>query len=318
MSEATATASASTTPAPAPVWPAQDAYCDDADGAGRAGSCVESACAATPSVWTSYSSLSSSLCSRWASCTSAATAADGSGSASSPVVTTITFTAGPVTWGVPGASGGWGGPGGHGWGGGGYGGPGGHHGPPGGDWWGSEAAEWGWGDSDSTAYDRYASEWASAFSASGTWGGATVTITATAPGAGAACGLFDGSPWFVGPRCGWNQRGGFDGWVGWGAGWSWGDTSTKTIDVLTTASDGATSTQTGVVATVALAVSDGYTTSTTLGTHQAAATGSADDDADSAAAPALLPPLGLSFEPGRVTGLWGALIVVLVGAVALL
>lgn len=34
-------------------------------------SCVDSACAATPTAYSSYSSLSSSLCSRWASCSSA-------------------------------------------------------------------------------------------------------------------------------------------------------------------------------------------------------------------------------------------------------
>ena len=321
MTAAAATALA--TPTAPPVWPAQSAYCDDPDTGGSARSCIESACSVTPSVWTSYSSLSSSLCSHWASCTSAATQ---TGSAAPGAVTTITFSAGPITWGAPGASG-WGPPpGGYGWGGG-HGkhdGPGGHHGPPGGPpgWWGSAGP--GWGGFDSDAYSRYASEWASAWSASGTWSGATVTVTA-GPGAEAACGLFDGSPWFVGPRCGWNGHGGFDGWVGWGDGWSWAATSTQTVELTTTGPDGNLTTRSGV-ATVARAVSENYTTTTTLGSQATSSdtggSGGSNDngDADSAGPAGPLPLFGFGFgvEDARVTGLWGALIAVLVGVVALL
>ncbi|RYP49042.1 hypothetical protein DL768_005182 [Monosporascus sp. mg162] len=92
-------ASSATTTAPPPsFWPAQQVYCDNPDAAGAAGSCVRGACAATPAVFTSYSSLSSSLCSRYASCTSAGS---GTGTGSLGLVT-VTHPAGAaVTWGAP-------------------------------------------------------------------------------------------------------------------------------------------------------------------------------------------------------------------------
>ena len=154
-----------------------------------------------------------------------------------------------------------------------------------------------------------------------------MTVTAGGPDADAACGLFDGSPWFVGPRCGWNGHGGFDGWVGWGDGWSWAATSTQTIDLTTTGPNGSLTTRSGI-ATVARAVSEDYTTTTTLGS-QASSTGTGggggnndNDDADSAGAAGPVPLFGFGFglgvEGSRVTGLWGALIAILVGVVALL
>ncbi|KAK7757642.1 hypothetical protein SLS62_000018 [Diatrype stigma] len=363
-SAAAATSTASSAPSPPPFWPAQSAYCDDPDTGGRAGSCLSSACAATPSLWTSYSSLSSSLCGRWASCTSSA--ATGSNT-DGVFVTTVTYPAGPVTWAAPGGwpssgFGGWGGggssrgPWGHGGGGGGGGyGPhgggagGGYGGPPPG---GNDTDLDGDGDGDGYGgpgggwYSRYASEWASAYSASKTWAGgvATITVSRGAGGAGGGadggCGLFAGSPWFVGPRCGWNGRGGFDGWVGWGAGWSWGPTTTETVTLETTI----TATGTGAsgvgtaLATVALAVSGDYTTSVTLGAAATdgaesgaggSATGSSggssgggDGDTGSAARRALGPPpalFGFGFgADGLVTGLWGSVIVALVGVVAFL
>ncbi|KAK1768796.1 hypothetical protein QBC33DRAFT_606220 [Phialemonium atrogriseum] len=51
-------------------WPSPSNYCDSSQGA-SVSSCLSSACSATPTAQTSYSSLSSSLCSRWASCSSA-------------------------------------------------------------------------------------------------------------------------------------------------------------------------------------------------------------------------------------------------------
>jgi len=49
-------------------WPAPTNYCG-ASQANDVQSCLSSACEATPTAWTSYSSLSSSLCSQWSSCT---------------------------------------------------------------------------------------------------------------------------------------------------------------------------------------------------------------------------------------------------------
>ncbi|KAI1141192.1 hypothetical protein F5Y05DRAFT_301915 [Hypoxylon sp. FL0543] len=209
------------------AWPAQSAYCDASAGS-SVGSCISSACAATSSAtaWESYSSLSSSLCSRYAACTSAG----------STGVQTITYSAGPVTWAAPG---GWGskalGP---------------FNGGPAGP---ANAS------SSGDGYRQYWSDWASAFSSSRTWTGGVATVTGCA---------FDGSPWFVGPGCGWNGQGGFDGWVGWGSGWSWGPTTTETVTYTTTDTAGGTTTATGVAA-VALAVSGTLTTSTTLGTPTA-------------------------------------------------
>ncbi|KAI5921792.1 hypothetical protein F4810DRAFT_323744 [Camillea tinctor] len=200
-------------------WPVQSEYCD-ADVGSSVGNCISSACTVTSTAWSSYSSLSSSLCSQYESCTSAGTTG----------VQTITYSAGPVTWAAPG-----------GWGGGAKGGFGGRF--PG-DW-----------DGNNTDYSAYWSEWASAYSGSRTWTGGVVTVT--------GCD-FEGSPWFVGPGCGWNAQGGFNGWVGWGAGWSAGPTTTETVTVTTTDSAGSQTTQTGV-ATVAVAVSGGSTTSSIVG-----------------------------------------------------
>ncbi|KAI0839619.1 hypothetical protein F5Y06DRAFT_26175 [Hypoxylon sp. FL0890] len=210
-------------------WPAQSAYCDASAGS-SVGSCISSACAATSSstAWESYSSLSSSLCSQYSECTSAG----------STGVRTITYSAGPVTWAAPG-----------GWGSKAIGGPAGFNGGLPGP---ANA-------STSDAYREYWSEWASAFSSSRTWTGGVATVTGCA---------FDGSPWFVGPGCGWNGLGGFNGWVGWGSGWSWGPTTTETVTYTTTDTAGSTTTGTGLAA-VALAVSGTLTTSTTLGTPTA-------------------------------------------------
>ncbi|KAI3341000.1 hypothetical protein F4824DRAFT_486873 [Ustulina deusta] len=153
-------------------------------------------------------------------------------SAGSTGVQTITYPGGPVTWAAPG---GWGGK---------FGG----YGP------GIQGAGQ-WGGPNGTDYTQYWSDWASAYSGSKTWTGGVVTVTGCA---------FDGSPWFVGPNCGWNGLGGFNGFVGWGSGWSWGPTQTQTVTVTTTGSDGVQTTETGV-GTVVVAVSGTLTTSSIVG-----------------------------------------------------
>ncbi|KAI2619560.1 hypothetical protein GGR54DRAFT_118145 [Hypoxylon sp. NC1633] len=252
-------------------WPAQSAYCDAGGQGSSVGSCISAACATASSTtaYESYTSLSSSLCSRYAECTSAG----------STGVRTITYSAGPVTWAAPG---GWSK----------FGAPGAfnsnnNNNNNGGAAWNPGNGNGGNnGSASADAYRQYWSEWASAFSGSRTWTGGVATVTGCA---------FDGSPWFVGPGCGWNGLGGFDGWVGWGSGWSWGPTSTQTVTFTTTDSAGAATTTTGLAA-VALAVSGTLTTSTTLG----AAT--ATDGAESGA-----PPLGFgaAAEGSVVTGMLG-------------
>ncbi|KAI0010453.1 hypothetical protein F4779DRAFT_307205 [Xylariaceae sp. FL0662B] len=236
---------AATSTANSSWWPAQSDYCDGNSGSGVA-SCISSGCSATLTAYTSYSALSESLCSRYASCTSAG----------STGVQTITYAGGPVTWAAPG---GWGskgeqqqhgGPPESGFGNGGE--P-----PQGGPQWG--------GPNDSAAVSRYWSEWASA----STWSGGVATVTGCA---------FDGSPWFVGPHCGWNSAGGFNGWVGWGSGWSWGPTTTETVTYTTTDTAGVTTTGTGL-ATVAMAISGSLTTSTTVGALATGAGGAKDENA---------------------------------------
>ncbi|KAK4459080.1 hypothetical protein QBC42DRAFT_275127 [Cladorrhinum samala] len=73
------------------AWPAPTNYCG-ATQAASVSSCINSACSATPTAITSYGSLSSSLCSQWASCTSAG-------------------STGVYTVSVPAFTGAWGGPG---------------------------------------------------------------------------------------------------------------------------------------------------------------------------------------------------------------
>lgn len=219
-------------------------------------------------AYSSYTSLSASLCSRYDSCTSAG----------STGVQTITYSGGPVTWGAPG---GWGG-----FGKGGFGGPGGGPGGPG---------SGGWGGAGSS----YWSEWASAWSGTQTWTGGVVTVTGCA---------FAGSPWFVGPDCGWNGQGGFNGWVGWGSGWSWGPTETQTLTVTKTNSNGVATTSTGI-ATVALAVSGSITTSTTI---SAASMTSTPEEPNAA------PRLGAVGGPGSEGSIVTGMLAISLGAVALL
>lgn len=179
-----------------------------------------------------------------------------------------------MTWAAPG---GWGGRF-HGGGGGGNGGNGGfgpgNYGGPGPQWGGPNGSD----------TSKYWSDWASAYSGSKTWTGGVVTVTGCA---------FEGSPWFVGPGCGWNAVGGFNGFVGWGSGWSWGPTSTQTVTVTTTDTSGVQTTQTAV-ATVALAVSGTLTSTSVIGAlaqpQQTGSTG--DDDAEHNAAPRLAGPGG--------------------------
>ncbi|RYP24221.1 hypothetical protein DL765_000716 [Monosporascus sp. GIB2] len=321
---------ARTTAPPPPFWPAQQAYCDDADTAGAAGSCVRSACAATPAVFTSYSSLSSSLCSRYASCTSAGRGTGG------PGLVAVTHPAGAtVTWG---AAPGWFESAAPGWGGGGGGptpiagrGEGSKFFGPGPRFAGGEARgegevpPGGWhgnGGDRGEDYSEHSSSWTSAHDTSSTPGPETETGPWTrtetprpgeppptwgggAVGTVEACALFDGSPWYAGPRCGWNARGGFDGWVGWGAGWSWGPTSTQIVTMtmtVTTAAAAAgietTTTQTqAAVATVALAISGDYTTSTTIGVARV----TDDSSSDGAGRPA-----------SKMLGVWLGLLVAVV------
>ncbi|KAK1836981.1 hypothetical protein QBC39DRAFT_325796 [Podospora conica] len=81
-------------------WPAPTEYCG-AGQAAPAATCISSACAATPTAITSYSSLSSSLCDKIASCSKA-------GSTGVMTLTAPAFTG----TGFPGFGGGRGGPGG--------------------------------------------------------------------------------------------------------------------------------------------------------------------------------------------------------------
>ncbi|KAI3327213.1 hypothetical protein HD806DRAFT_386398 [Xylariaceae sp. AK1471] len=225
-------------------WPQQSEYCDEGKGS-SIGNCISDACSATSTAYTSYSSLSSSLCSRYASCTSAG----------STGVQTLTYSGGPVTWATPG-----------GWGGKSFGGGG--HGPGNGNGNGEDGVGQ-WGGSNGSDYSQYWSDWASAYSGSKTWSGGVVTVTGCA---------FDGSPWFVGPNCGWNGLGGFNGFVGWGSGWSWGPTQTQTVTVTTTDDKGQQTTATEI-GTVAVAVSGTLTTSSLIGSVLAQETGSSSHNA---------------------------------------
>ncbi|KAI1120797.1 hypothetical protein F5Y10DRAFT_289296 [Nemania abortiva] len=237
-------------------WPQQSEYCDENKGS-SIGDCISSACTETETAYTSYSSLSSSLCSRYASCTDAG----------STGVQTITYSGGPVTWATPG---GWGGR---------------FFGAGRGD--GDGARQW--GGPNGTDYSQYWSDWASAYSGSKTWSGGVVTVTGCA---------FDGSPWFVGPNCGWNGLGGFNGFVGWGSGWSWGPTQTETVTVTTTDASGQLTTETGV-GTVAVAVSGTLTTSSIIG-KLAEVTGSSGSGSDSDSTSGAAPRFGAAGPEGSV------------------
>ncbi|KAI1163939.1 hypothetical protein F5B18DRAFT_297316 [Nemania serpens] len=247
-------------------WPQQSEYCDAKKGK-SVGSCISGACSKTAAAaaFTSYSSLSSSLCSRYASCTSAG----------STGVHTLTYAGGPVTWAAPG---GWGGK---------YF-SGGHVVP------GSGGGAGQWGGPNGSDYSQYWSDWADAYSGSKTWSGGVVTVTGCA---------FDGSPWFVGPGCGWNGLGGFNGWVGWGQGWSWGPTETQSVTVTTTDSKGNEVVESGV-GNVAVAISGTLTTSSLVGVL-AQATGS-NGEGDSGSTPNAAPRLaGPGPEGSIVTILLG-------------
>ncbi|KAH8193856.1 hypothetical protein TruAng_011980 [Truncatella angustata] len=247
-------------------WPSQTDYCDSSR-ASVIGSCLSASCSATPSAWSSYSSLSTSLCSQWSSCSSAG----------STGVRTITCPGGSVSWGAPGgwstgSAGSWGPRGGAG------GGPGG----------------WGWsGDNDGD--NSLWSQWASAYSGSQTWTGGVITVTGCAG---------DGSPWYAGPGGGWNNHGGFNGWVGWGAGWSRGPSSTATVTYTTTASSSGGTAHTAVVtgqAVIVAAVSGDVTTTQTLGAVTGVGTASATATPNTAPRPA-----GSSGNDGGViTGMMG-------------
>jgi len=89
-------------------WPAPTSYCG-ASQAPTVASCISSACSATPTAITSYSSLSQSLCSQWSSCSAA-------GSTGVVTVSAPAFT-GTGAWGPGGRFGPGGGPGGPGGGG---------------------------------------------------------------------------------------------------------------------------------------------------------------------------------------------------------
>ncbi|KAK3363501.1 hypothetical protein B0T25DRAFT_596767 [Lasiosphaeria hispida] len=148
-------------------WPAPTNYCSATQGA-SVSSCINSACSATPTAVTSYSSLSSSLCAAYASCSSAG----------STGVYTISLPGFTGTLGD--GPGGFGGPGGRG-GAGGHGGPGGSGGPG------------NWGTNDD--WDAGATK---------TWTGGVYTVTgcewdgspwAGGPGGWSSAGGQGGSPW---------------------------------------------------------------------------------------------------------------------------
>ncbi|KAM7186597.1 hypothetical protein V8F33_011737 [Rhypophila sp. PSN 637] len=145
-------------------WPAPTNYCG-ATQAASVSSCINSACSATPTAVTSYSSLSSSICARWSSCSTA-------GSTSVYTVSLPAFTG---SWG-PGS--------GH-WGGNHHGGGNGNGGP-----WGDGNGPNGW--------------WGTGVDATKTWTGGVYTVTgcewdgspwAGGPGGYGMGGGRGGSPW---------------------------------------------------------------------------------------------------------------------------
>jgi len=69
-------------------WPEPTNYCGVTQAASAA-DCINRSCSATPTAYTSYSSLASSLCSRWSSCSAAGSTA----------VQTITAPGVTVSWG---------------------------------------------------------------------------------------------------------------------------------------------------------------------------------------------------------------------------
>ncbi|GAB1312227.1 Extracellular membrane protein CFEM domain-containing protein [Madurella fahalii] len=222
----------------ASTWPAPTSYCQATQAASVHG-CIESACSATPTAVTSYSSLSSSLCAQWSSCS--ANGATG--------VYTISAPAFTGEWG-PGK----------------YGGPGG----PGGRWRGDRDHDHdgdddnddyyhrgydhdGDGDVDQDDYD----EWTR------TWTGGVYTVTGCE---------WNGNPWAGGPG-GWGPggRNGGSPWGPWGRDWTW-STVTKTITQVLTLDidDGTTTLSTSVgIATVAEAASGTYTTTSLITNQQA-------------------------------------------------
>lgn len=212
------------------AWPSPTSYCSASQGA-AVSSCINSACSATPTAVTSYSSLSSSICAQWSSCSAA-------GSTSVYTISAPAFTG---AWG-PGKNGGNGGPGGNG---GGNGGNGGNGGPGGGGGGGRGANHAGGGG------NGWGDQWTR------TWSGGVYTVTGCE---------WNGNPWAGGPG-GWGMGGaGGSPWAPWGSGWTW-STVTKTVTrVVGNSADGATAMSTVVgLAAVAQAVNGNMTTSSIIG-----------------------------------------------------
>ncbi|VBB73497.1 Putative protein of unknown function [Podospora comata] len=83
------------------TWPAPTSYCAEPTQAAPLISCISSACSASPTAVTSYSSLSASLCAQWASCSAAG----------STGVLTVSAPAFTGAWGSGRGSNAWGGDG---------------------------------------------------------------------------------------------------------------------------------------------------------------------------------------------------------------
>lgn len=126
-------------------WPAATSYCGANNNGASVASCFNSACSATPTAVASYSSLTSSLCDRWASCSSAG----------STGVYTVNLPAFTGTY--PGGNFG----------------PGGRGGPGGGPWGGKGGGD-NWDDASKTwtggAYTVTGCEWDGSPWAGGPWG----------------------------------------------------------------------------------------------------------------------------------------------------
>ncbi|KAL2161269.1 hypothetical protein VTH06DRAFT_8489 [Thermothelomyces fergusii] len=248
----------------ATAWPAPTTYCSASQGASIS-SCLSTACSATPTAVSSYSSLSASLCSRWSLCSSAG-------------------STGVYTTSAPAFTGRW------------------HDYDDDDDWddrWDDHDHDWDdhdddhddddrfddwdhddWDDDDWDDWDdrdRFRSRWSLA---TRTWTGGVYTVT----GCEWDKNVWAGGPWGYG-------TGGAAGspWGPWGSGWRVTNvTQTVTLVVTVTRSDGATSLATSVgPGLVAVAISGDLTSTSVLGAVEATGTdaGAGADTSTGASSP---------------------------------
>ncbi|CCC09354.1 hypothetical protein SMACR_05231 [Sordaria macrospora] len=211
------------------AWPAPTDWCDSSKNSDiksridAASSCLVSACSATPTAHSSYSSLSSSLCAQYSSCSSAG----------STGVYTVSLPAFTGAWdgghgGGPG--GGWGGHGGQGW------------TQTGTGKWGPHAGWAGTATWTGGVYTVTGCEWDGSPWAGGPWGFGH----GGGPGHGSNGDYGNGQP--NGP------------WGAWGSGWTLTSTGTKTITAVQTITKDATGVDGSVTKVVELATSTGLAT----------------------------------------------------------